>query len=372
MAPGLITRGTITALVIAAVGATSATYLIHATARETASTVATPLPVAVEAYHLQPTYERSARHTGVVRAGNDSNLGFEVPGTLLTTAAREGDPVRSGDIIATLDTAQSMASLEAASAEVARLSAELELAVLQHERLVDLAGKGLAAQQQLDEAQLRRKALVAAVDAARANLRRATITVEKSTLKAPFNGVIAERYLQRGTVVPAGQPVVRLIGSDRLEVHVGLPPEVAEQLQPGTTYSLNLRDRTVSATLRAIRSSLDSATLTSAAVFDLAPDADARPGDSASLEWREAVPGPGGWLPLSALTEGDRGLWNVLVLDTSDTPATTARETVEVIYSAGERVFVRGTLADGAQVVATGLHRLSPGSAVTPAEPGKP
>lgn len=364
MAFGLFTRGSITALVIAVTGATSATYLIHATALETAGNTASPLPVAVAEFRIQTTYERSARHTGMVKAGNDSNLGFEVPGTLFDTPAREGDPVEAGDIIATLDTAQSMASLEATRAEVARLSAELELAVLQHERLIGLAAKGLAAQQQLDEAQLRRKALAAAVDAARANLSRATITVQKSTLRAPFNGVIADRYLQRGTVIPAGQPVVRLVGSDNLEVHVGLPPEVAGQLVPGAAYPLILRSHTVPATLRAIRSDLDASTLTSNAIFDLAPDADARPGDSASLAWREAVPGPGGWLPLSALTEGDRGLWNVLALDTTRTPATTVRETVEVIYSEGDRVFVRGTLADGTWVVATGLHRLSPGSAV--------
>jgi hypothetical protein len=83
------------------------------------------------------------------------------------------------------------------------------------------------------------------------------------------------------------------------------------------------------------------------------------------MQFEERVTAPGGWLPLSALLEGDKGLWTVLVTREGESGTIiTARESVEVIYNEGDRVYVRGTVANGAAVVASGVQRLSPGSPV--------
>ena len=69
----------------------------------------------------------------------------------------------------------------------------------------------------------------------------------------------------------------------------------------------------------------------------------------------------GAWLPLSAITEAERGLWAVYRLDTDANPATADRALVEVLAVEDERVFVRTALPDGAVIVADGVHRLAPG-----------
>ena len=77
----------------------------------------------------------------------------------------------------------------------------------------------------------------------------------------------------------------------------------------------------------------------------------------------EAVDAPGFWLPLSALTEADRGLWGVYVVNAEQI---VERRLIEIVHSEADRVFVRGTLATDDRVVATGVQRIVPGQVVNP------
>ena len=76
----------------------------------------------------------------------------------------------------------------------------------------------------------------------------------------------------------------------------------------------------------------------------------------------------GGWLPMAALLEGQRGTWNVLRIEADGELYRTVRESVEVLDIQGDRVYVLGTLPAGARVVADGVHRITPGTLVTVAE----
>jgi hypothetical protein len=80
---------------------------------------------------------------------------------------------------------------------------------------------------------------------------------------------------------------------------------------------------------------------------------------------QETVHEVGGWLPVAALLEGSRGVWTVLRLDTRESSTRTVREAVEVLDIRGDQAYVRGTLLNNTRVVATGVHRISPGSVVT-------
>jgi hypothetical protein len=91
-------------------------------------------------------------------------------------------------------------------------------------------------------------------------------------------------------------------------------------------------------------------------------------GETVTLELGEPVRETGGWLPVSALLEGRRGVWMVLRIESDGERTTAVREAVEVVELRGDQAFVRGTLPPGSSVIASGVHRISPGSQVTPAE----
>jgi len=78
----------------------------------------------------------------------------------------------------------------------------------------------------------------------------------------------------------------------------------------------------------------------------------------------------GSWLPVTALSNGLRGLWRVFVLgDAAQSESGTALEArvVEVVYTDGNNAFVRGALKEGDRYIVDGTHKLSPGQRVSAA-----
>lgn len=344
------------------------TQLIYANVDTAVSDRRAPLPVAVVPFDIEEQYPRQSSYVGTIKAGRDSTLGFEVGGTLSDVPAKEGMQVGAGSVIATLDIDRRLAQLRAAEAELERINAELELARRKRERFEDLVSRGLTSQQQFDEAQLGEQALAQARMASRARRDSAALDVEKSTLRAPFAGVVAQRFAQDGTVVAAGTPILRLLEQSGFEAHVGVPTPVGGRLRPGDFYTLRLGDQRYEAQLRGVRTDVDPTTLTVGAVFILPATVTPMAGETVLLELEEWIQQRGGWLPISALTAGNRGLWDVLVVTQGDTGNVASRESVEILYTQEERVYVRGTLADQALVIAGGLQRLSPGAAIEPVE----
>jgi multidrug efflux pump subunit AcrA (membrane-fusion protein) len=103
-------------------------------------------------------------------------------------------------------------------------------------------------------------------------------------------------------------------------------------------------------------------------VFDLPSSAPVQPGEIIRLSVRTVEPVRGVWVPVSALTERERGLWSVYVARSEGSDWLAQPDTVEVIHAAGEEVYVRGGLRDGDRVILDGLHRLTPGQRVAPVE----
>ena len=351
-----------------AVGLTlSATALIKGNKVTTTSVKRAPMPVAATLYQQQPAFTRGANYLGVIRAGSDSVVGFEVAGVLIGLTATEGMRVSPGDVLARLGTDRRQARLDAAAATFNRVAAERAQAEARAERIAQLVKDGSASEQDYDDARFSAQALTAAESTAAAQRQSAQLELEKSTLRAPYEAVVAERLVQTGAVVAPGTPVLRLVTATGREAHVGVPPNVARRLAVGTTYSLALQGEQVTAELRSIRDDLDPTTLTVGAVFDLPANTTVAVGESAVLQIAETVDTAGGWLPISALLEAPRGLWDVLTITPDAAGKQRAqRESVEILYTRGNQVFVRGTLANGVAVVASGLQRISPGDLVEP------
>jgi RND family efflux transporter MFP subunit len=323
-----------------------------------------PLPVTVTTFRGLAGYEREQRFLGVVQAATRSQVGFELPGTIAEILVREGDAVSAGTLLARLDTRSLQARRHAAAATVERVAAERELAAARSERQAPLATSGAISAQAYDDSRLAEKALTSALAAARAELRALDIDIEKSSLRAPYAARVGRQLRDTGAVTQPGAPVFSLVASSAREAHIGVAVEQAQHLETGAKYAVTWRDTSVEATLRAVRPDVDPVSMTTVAIFDLPPDVDAFDGEPVAVSLPRRVTSDGGWLPLSALLEGERGIWTVLRVH----DGSTAREAVEVLHVSGDRAFVRGTLRDGDRVIADGVHRIAPGTRVTPLE----
>ena len=338
---------------------------IEANVRPTISNEITPLPVVVVPYQIEDHYVATTRFLGVIEASTDSNVGFEVPGLLQELMVSEGDYVNTGQILARLDTRQQRASLALAKAQEKEVAAQLKLARLALSRAISLLEQNLISQREVDEAVLAVDTAIARLETTQASVENAQIVIDKSSLVAPFDAVVSRKLTETGSIVAPNVPVVRLVSVGGREAHIGLSPKYADIVRLGADYPLLAGDQRLVARLRTVGDDVDPQTLTVLSVLTLDDDQSLRVGQTVAIELSEDVAASGGWLPTTALLEGDKGLWTVLVTRGNELGETiTVRESVEVVHSNADRVFVRGTLPNNAFVVASGLQKLSPGSPV--------
>ena len=337
------------------------------------------LPVETRPIEHQESYQVHRVFSGRLQARRESQLGFDAGGRLAEVQVVEGATVRKGSLLATLDTdrlAAQRAELVAAHAEA---EANLALASATLKRLRGVLKSGGVSRQGLDEAREGRRAAVAALDLARQRIATIDIALEKSRLFAPFDGTVVERLADEGRVLATGEPVLRLQESTTPEIRIGVAGDAVELLQPGTVYELDHGQSKLLARLRVVLPLRSARTRTVDALFDPvnqgSADTALLPGDIVNLRLSFTVDEPGYWLPLAALTEGERGLWSVYVVEpASDSPVgfnathQVGQRTVALLHQEADRVFVRGALSSGTPVITTGLQRVVPGQWVTTAD----
>ena len=311
-------------------------------------------------------YAASSSYTGRVEARLESRAGFEIGGLLADVSADEGDTVATGTPLARLDTARLEAGQAEADAALAQVRAELELATATLARTEEaFAYKGVS-RQQLDEAQQRVEALRASEGVAAARLDRIRVDIDKATLRAPYDGTIVRRFNDPGAVVAAGQALFALQSAEAPEARIGISPDASASLVAGETYTLSVNDRQVAATLKTVVPRRDEQTRTLDAIFVIDAGAPGvHPGDLARLDVEHFVSTPGFWVPVAALTEGPRGLWQSLVAEADGKQHVLTRRTLEVLYADESRAYVRGTLLPGDLLVSEGTHRVVAGQVVT-------
>ena len=341
------------------------TFVLHArVAVSDEKTPIKPLPVLATQYMELNSYERESAYLGLVQAGRKTVLGFELPGLLAELNVKEGSPVAVGDVLAQLDDSKLQSLHNATSSDLKRVKIELERANIKANRQKNLSNTGAVSREAFDDTRLIAQALVAQVDTVQSRLNSIDIDIQKSTLRAPYNGVIADKYLNEGAVVSPGAAVVKLIETGSREAHIGITVENIHLLEVQKQYTLTLRGQPLKATMLSIRPDVNPVTRTATAVFALPPTVPALDGEPISMELEQTVYMEGGWLPMSALLAGQRGVWTVLRIERAGDKQITAREAVEVLEIQGDMAYVKGTINNGDLIVAHGVHRLVPGAFV--------
>ena len=341
------------------------TGLVACSTPDTAVENSRAVRVATTTAEADSGYEMVSSYSGRVEARLDSRLGFEIGGLLTEVYVDEGDTVARGDALARLDTARLEAERVEAVAALAQVRADRDLAVTTFERIEAAFAHNGISRQQLDEARQRMAALEASARVAAARVERIEVDIEKATLRAPFAGTVVSRSSDPGVVLSAGEPLIGVQSSHALEARIGVSPDAAAGMVIGDAYTLSIDGRKVPATLKTIVPRRDEATRTLDTIFTLADTATGvRPGDLALIDVRRYVRAAGFWLPVAALVEGPRGLWQGLVAEAEAERYVLAKRTLELIHADEDRVYVRGALVPGELVVSEGTHRVVAGQAV--------
>jgi len=385
-----------------------------------ASLAGEPLPVETFVLGQIPAPPQLDRYRGLVVPSKESDLGFRRAGRIVEIHVAEGDKVRRGDVLATLDssdvrsqllTTQSQVqeaeallaeliagprkqAIDAARSELERLDAVAALSRVTAARQDNLLRSNASSIQQYDEARYsvqqneaaresaaqRLSELVegtraeqiaaqqARVEVLRSQLTTLQVDLDDTRIVSPFDGIISRRLVDEGTITNPQALVLRLIQCDPLEARFGVAPIDAQMLSSGAKVSVTVGEQAVEAVVARIEPELDLASRTQAVYVTLLGGCNAAvvPGQTASLAILRASE-DAMWVPMGALSRAARGLWSVFAMvDVESGVGTIERREVQVVETDTEVASIVGSMVKpGDRLVAGGIHRITPGMRVS-------
>ena len=294
---------------------------------------------------MMDSYKITREFPGKLLPAQQSNLAFEIPGKINIINVDIGDAVKKGQILAELDNREATAQLKQAKAKY-----DLALQILN--RYKDLRSEGHISIQDLDNANS--EELIA-----KSQYEFYKVKLEQTKLIAPFDGVIQNRYLDTGSVISGGIPIIEILGSKNVEAHISIPLKFIDKLNIGDSYDFKIGDKRPTGVLARLAPMTPGGSDNRLAIFNF--DTFFYPGSIAELKLSLNIEGRGTWVPIKSLSQSEQGIWAIYTVNDKKV---VVRDLVEILYFEGEYAFVNGTLNDGDLVVLGGAQKIIEGKSL--------
>ncbi|EPH6197252.1 efflux RND transporter periplasmic adaptor subunit [Vibrio parahaemolyticus] len=284
---------------------------------------------------------------GVVRASQRADLAFRISGLLTDIKVNEGDSVKKGDLLATLDDRDAKNALASAKLELKNTRQEYERAKAIFEKT-----------QAISKAEL--DSITTRYNLAKNRVEEAQRKVEYTQIFAPFDGVIGDKKIENFGQIQANQPLFTLQDVAALEVVIDIPHKVMLSGVRNTRAIAELAsvpEQQFDLSLRTYSTQADANTQTYSVVlgFDDLKGYRVLPGMSVRVFPANDEPQSGESLvtiPLTAVVPDNQGKQFVWVV-TSDNRVKKRFVDVGTVYK--DRVVIKDGLKQGEQVLIAGV-----------------
>lgn len=170
---------------------------------------------------------------GTVRPIVDSLFAAEIAGRVISRLVDRAATVKKGQVLFQLDSARFDRQLEAAEGEMIEVRARLSVARQQEARARDLHDSGVLADRFLDDAIGDRQALDGRLVQVEARVASIKDDIARTSIKAPFSGVVTELHTEVGEWIRLGDAVLRLANFDTIEIYLDVPERYYPHLAAG-------------------------------------------------------------------------------------------------------------------------------------------
>ena len=200
-----------------------------------------PPPARVAAVEvIEKEIEPTSSLVGVIDFDRISRVSVEVPGLITELHASEGARLAAGDPLLVLNTDFILKDIDIKRKQQAQLSADLEKVGNTLHRLKDLLKKNSASQQTYEDALYDHRSLQKKREMLDLELERLFISRDKSTVVAPFDGIVLEKLKERGEWIDPGSAICLLASTDDVIVKASLSENLLKYQTPGTPLRVSV------------------------------------------------------------------------------------------------------------------------------------
>jgi membrane fusion protein, multidrug efflux system len=304
------------------------------------------------------THRSTVSVSGVVAARATADIAFQVPGKLMAVRVDEGDRVRQGEVLASLD--------------VTDYALALDQARLTHDRAVDEARRARVlnasdgiAPNDLDKVVNAEAQAGVTVALARKRLR-------DTQLASPLSGIVARRNADPGETVPAGAQIFSIVDLDVVHVRVAVPESNVGAISVGATARVtipSLGDTVFSGRVRLVGVAADPVTRTFAVEIAV-PNPTLRL--RAGMVAEASITAPGSTtiltVPGAAIVRDAEGATQLFIYEGDEHRVRARRVSVGALI--GNEIEITKGLIPGDLVVVGGQHRVRDGMSARAARQG--
>ncbi len=301
----------------------------------------------------------SRKFSGKIIPSTKAELSFEVEGKLTKLPILEGDRLKKGDLIASIDPHHYQE-------QVKKAEAEFELANAQFKRAKALLPKNYISKSDYDI--LESKANVAA-----SQLSQAKKDLRDTVLNAPFEGIVIKKYVDNYEFVKAKQPIVSYHDLGEIDVEIYVPENMVIQFKKSSKIqaeaTFDVIKKSYPVTLKEFSAKADPDTQTYRTVFTFkAPsDVNVLPGMTVAVTLQLPDFGSQGGdffrIPVSAVFSDEKGNAFVWLVDKNNT---IHKHPVKTGGLVDNDLKIQTGLKPGQMIVSAGVHYLREGQQITP------
>lgn len=179
---------------------------------------------------------------GVVEAVHQATLSAQTGGRVLELPFDVNDTVEAGQVVVRFTDVEQVSGQRQAGAALQAAQAAFNEAEADYQRIRGIFERQLVSRAQMDQALARRDAARAQLEAARASLSAAGEQVDYTVVRAPYTGILTERFVEVGETVGPGQPLVAGLSLDRLRIAVDVPQSDVAAIRRHASAAVLLED----------------------------------------------------------------------------------------------------------------------------------
>jgi len=330
----------------------------------------------VRAMELSDTGQmRERTFPGTAKATKEVELSFRVAGPLITLPVKVGDKVTKGDVLTRIDPRDFEVALANIQGQLNKAQANAKRAQSEYDRELRIMKQdaGATSQVAVDRKKSSRDQTRAEITSLSASVASSKDQLSYTYLRAPFDGVVVNTFVENFESVKAGQKIIRLIDNSRIEMVVNIPESlisIVPHVQKVYVRFDSFPDRTLDATVKEIASEASQTTRTYPVtlIMDQPSDVTILPGMAgktvgADVENREELMAQGIEVPVSALfTSPGSNETFVWVINESD--KTVIQRQVLVGELTDHGIMVTDGLKAGEWIATAGVNYLQEGQQV--------